>query len=99
MSEHYTDMIDHTGESVSGLISDIKDLEFLNSKLEQQLKEKEEIIKQLHESCRAYSKSSCDKGLQLKEAEDVIDYYLPILEERLACGAYARQHKNKWSDK
>jgi hypothetical protein len=36
---------------------------------------------------------------QLKEATEVIDYYLPILEERLACGAYARQHKKKWSEK
>jgi len=36
---------------------------------------------------------------QLKEANDVIEYYLPILEERLSCGAYARQYLAKFKIK
>jgi len=46
--------------------------------LKQQLKEKEELIKHLHESCQAYSKSSCDKGLQLIDANEVIEFYSSI---------------------
>ena len=36
---------------------------------------------------------------QLEEANTVIDYYLPILEERLSCGAYARQYLAKFKIK
>jgi len=36
---------------------------------------------------------------QLKEANDVIEYYLPILEERLSCGAYARNYLTKYKVK
>jgi len=36
---------------------------------------------------------------QLKEANEVIDYYLPILEESLSCGAYARNYLTKYKVK
>lgn len=42
--------------------------------LKAQLKEKDELINNLHKACRIYSKASCDKGLQLKDADDVIDF-------------------------
>ncbi len=39
----------------------------------------------------------CDElEQQLKEAEKVIEYYVPILEERLSCGAYARKYLKKY---
>jgi hypothetical protein len=69
-------------------------------KLEQQLEEANDKIEEINNYLPKIGESSYAMMVkQLKEAENVIDYYLPILEERLACGAYARQYKKKWSDK
>lgn len=65
---------------------------YRNGELEQQL---EDVDKDFWNLKKLFDKNV----LQLKEAESVIDYYLPILEERLSCGAYARNYLNKYKIK
>lgn len=44
-------------------------------RLEQRLKDAETTMKALHEANRVYSESSCERGKQLKEAENLLKFY------------------------